>query len=448
MGASSSSPAKAYSGPNEESSLVSGKGPKDIEERRCTDCLCLLIFFVFILGMAALTGVIFTLGDANKIFYGIDYMGNTCGHSANTSTLPKIFYPRIAQDVAEQSASITSGWFWDVSLYGVCVASCPIYSPQTVATIQDYGWGVSAEAQAKSWTVYLSTIDLFNRCIPATEQTSVSIDLCTVPNCTSVGAPCYSLGSGSTIQAPTGSWRLDGTVPASSCAREVTFSYGSTVQQPGATSYLNWLFSSVSTLRDTWESLWTNLGMVLVFGVVCAVVINFCWLVLLYFFAAVAVWTCIALILIGSFLGTIFCLIRAGAATTITTAIANSTIVDLGINISAIADTASSVVDGTVTAADDSQQWVYWVGAAVSFICFLAFLITVCCACKAISRCIVLVQQGSLAIGSAPSLSLLPLVISALQVRNLPAAPSFHDLRSPSCGSSPRPSSSRPYSSG
>ena len=49
-------------------------------------------------------------------------------------------------------------------------------------------------------------------------------------------------------------------------------------------------------------------------------------------------------------------------------------------------------------------------------ILFVVILLTACCARQAISRCIVLVQQGSLAIGSAPSLAFMPLVISALQM--------------------------------
>ena len=405
------------SAPNEGSSLVQGKGPKDLEERKCTDCLCLLFFGAFWVGMLTLTTVVFTLGDANKIFYGVDYLGNTCGNSANTTGKPKIFYPRIAQDVLEQASTVSSAMFWDVNLYGVCVESCPTYSASRVDTVTDYGYGQSADAQAASWTVYLSTIDLFNRCIPATESSSVSIDLCTLPNCTEVGATCYSLGSGSTVQAPAGSWALDGTVPASSCAREIVFSYGSTVSQPGATAYLDWLFASVSQIRDTWESLWNNMGAVLVFGVLCAVLINFVWLVLLYFFAGIAVWTCVILVLVSTLCGTIFCLIKAGATTIVTTAIANSTVADMGINLTAVVTTAASDAIGDVLAvADTSTQWIYWVGAVCSGIAFLAFFITICCGFKAIGRCIVLVQQGSLAIAAAPSLALLPLLIAALQL--------------------------------
>ena len=46
------------------------------------------------------------------------------------------------------------------------------------------------------------------------------------------------------------------------------------------------------------------MGAVLVFGVLCAVLINFVWLVLLYFFAGIAVWTCVILVLLSTLCGT------------------------------------------------------------------------------------------------------------------------------------------------
>ena len=57
---------------------MGGKGPKDLEGRRCTDLLCLVFFGAFWVGMISLTSVIYAHGDINKIFYGTDYLGNTC----------------------------------------------------------------------------------------------------------------------------------------------------------------------------------------------------------------------------------------------------------------------------------------------------------------------------------------------------------------------------------
>lgn len=265
-----------------ESTSLTGKGPKDLEERKCTDCICLVFFAVFWAGMVGLMGFVYSAGDVNKIVHGTDYMGNTCG-VGNFTQRNKVWYPRIGDDVMEQSSTLASGFWWDINLYGVCVQHCPTYHANRVDVIQDYGYGHSAEAARRSWPVYMDTLDLFNRCLQETQSESVSIELCTVPNCTSVGAPCYSLGAG--IDVPAGSWALDGSTPSSMCGRELVFSYGATVRQPGANSYLNWLFESVGALKDTYESVATNLTTILLFGVVLSLVINFCWLILLYLFA-------------------------------------------------------------------------------------------------------------------------------------------------------------------
>ena len=344
--------------PTEASSLV-GKGPKDLEGRRCVDVICLLLFAAFWVVMIALTSVVYTYGDPNKIFNGVDYMGQTCGDPANlnTSTRTKVWYPRIGDDLLEQSSSLSTGFFWDIQLYGVCVEQCPLYHPQHKTVVQDYGYGVSPDAQAESWSVYMSTLDLFNRCLQETTQDAVSISLCTIPSCTEVGAPCYHLDAGP-IQTPAGAWQLDGTVSAARCSREVAFSYGTEVRQPGANAYLNWLFLYVGTISDTWEALWLHMPLIIVFGVVLATLINFLWLVLLYLFAAAAVWTCILLIMLGSLLGTIFCLAKAGAAVHVATTLSNSTINELGssvVNLTSIAGASSALIQ----TAPASSQWMY-----------------------------------------------------------------------------------------
>lgn len=141
-------------------------------------------------------------------------------------------------------------WFTDVHLYGLCVESCPVYDAAVVETIHDYGYGVSSECSAADWTVYMSTVDLFNRCIQESERQSITVNLCTIPNCTEAGATCYSHGGD--VGVPAGAWEIDNSgIPASVCQREVAFTYGAQVMQPGATAYLDWLFSYVRLLAST-----------------------------------------------------------------------------------------------------------------------------------------------------------------------------------------------------
>ena len=407
-------------GPNEETPL-NRKGPKDLEGRRCVDLVCLLLFAGFLTIFGGLTIFVYAKGDANKIFNGVDYLGNVCGQSPNVTGKPKVWYPRIADDLKDQAAVAASGWFWDINLYGICVASCPAYDKKRIEKIADYGFAYSKEAKKKDWSVYLGTVDLFNRCLQETKSDEVEMDLCVIPNCKAAGVTCYQVAGSSIIQAPKDSWLLNDPTrkvpPKFQCEREVKFMYGTTVKQPGANAYLTWLFGSVSKIKDTWESLLKNAGMIAIFGIAIAVVANFAWLILLYMFARIAVWLCISIIVLGSLVGSLFCSIKAGAvshlAAGLTAAGGNNTEAELGLK--AINGLVSQS-GGLLSAADEQQKWMWGAASAVLLILFFIFLIVVCCAHKAINRCVVLVEQGSLAIGRAPGLSVMPMVIALLQV--------------------------------
>ena len=403
--------------PTESTSLKGPKvsvGPKDLEDRKCTDFMCLAFFAGFWVVMLSLMGYVYAAGDVNKVFYGTDYMGNTCGQTANTTGRTKVWYPRIGSDVAEQASELVSGYWWDINLYGVCVEHCPTYHANRVDRVHDYGYGQSAEAHAANWPVYMSTVDLFNRCLQQTQSQQTSIELCALPTCTQVGAPCYSLGV-TDIDVPQGAWALNGATPNSLCSREVVFSYGAQVRQPGANAYLDWLFESVGTLKDTWESIHRNGGVIVGFGVGMSLVVNFGWLILLYLFAKIAVWTCIAAILVGEFLSAIFCFIKAGAVSTAVAAVANSNITSISHLSANVTTGVSTAINTYVQAAVAADQWMWWAGGICLTIIFLLTTVFMCCSCKAIGRCIVLVEQGSSALGASMGLAVFPIFIAALQ---------------------------------
>ncbi|MEW5314523.1 MAG: hypothetical protein WDW38_006015 [Sanguina aurantia] len=49
------------------------------KKRRCRDILCLLIFVAFWAGMFIVAGIAFTTGDPNRLVYGVDSYGFSCG---------------------------------------------------------------------------------------------------------------------------------------------------------------------------------------------------------------------------------------------------------------------------------------------------------------------------------------------------------------------------------
>lgn len=57
---------------------ITTKGIK-MEGRHCTDIMCCLVFFVFFLGMAGISGLAISKGDPLKIMTPYDSDGNQCG---------------------------------------------------------------------------------------------------------------------------------------------------------------------------------------------------------------------------------------------------------------------------------------------------------------------------------------------------------------------------------
>ena len=165
------------------------KGPKDMEDRRCTDTCCCFLFFVFWLGMTAVAYVAISSGDVTHLVFGSDYMGNRCGKGLLVDK-PKLWYPRISQDVYEQSHALSSRKPWEIALYGICVEECPVVESHTrIKTIADYGFGKPVgHAKARSWAVDLSTTNMLNRCMPRETTTSSDLKLCSRPTCSQVMA--------------------------------------------------------------------------------------------------------------------------------------------------------------------------------------------------------------------------------------------------------------------
>ena len=158
-------------------------GPKDMEDRQCTDVCCLCLFFLFWIGLAGIASIVFASGDISRVAYGSDYMGSQCG-IGELAAKPKLWYPRIAQDVYEQSHALISGHPWEIALYGICVKECPVVDESLSQTIADYGYGQPmSHAKARSWSVDLSTTSMINRCIPRESSTTSYLKLCSKPTC-------------------------------------------------------------------------------------------------------------------------------------------------------------------------------------------------------------------------------------------------------------------------
>lgn len=94
-----------------DSTLV--KGP--LQNRKCTDCLCLLIFIAFLGGMSWMTIEGYILGDVNYMLAPISSQGDVCGYGA-TSDFPYLYIYPLSDAVSPMI---------DFFNYGYCAQSCP-----------------------------------------------------------------------------------------------------------------------------------------------------------------------------------------------------------------------------------------------------------------------------------------------------------------------------------
>jgi len=390
----------------EQKPLKSSKyGPQDLEDRRCTDVFCLIMFVLSLLTVFTTSIMIFVRGDINDIRYGVDYAGNRCGTGVNHGK-KKLWYPRIGEDVAEQSI-VLSTRPWDIVLYGICVPACPQFDAAHLLTITD-PYAHTTASKASSWPVGVSTLDMINRCYPDPESVSTSISVCAQPNCTSVGAPCFHDMPG---LVPTTTWKIDAAHPESLCSAKLDIEEKVTRKQSNAGSYLDSVFSSVSTVRDVWESLVDNWSVIAGFGVGMTTLLNFTWLILLYLFAGIAVWTCIWVVSGALTLATLLAYIKAGVA---------SDLISKAMNTTQAADVLSgsggSTINSLVSSSDQNERWIWWTAAITLSVVALLWMLFVCCSRKAIDRCIVLIKEGCTAFGTSYGLAGLPWFICILQI--------------------------------
>ena len=252
------------------------RGPKDMEGRKCTDCCCCCLFLFFWIGLAAIATLVISTGSIAHVVYGTDYMGNRCG-TGELADKTKVWFPRIAQDVYEQSVVLNGGSPADVSLYGICVEACP--AEPGSRKITDYGHGSSKKAS--SWPVDMPTSSMLNRCMPRQRSTESDLTLCTSPKCGEARRPCVPEGG---FGVPSGSWQL-GKEDEHLCRAQIVLERTATVKQPGAGPFLTYLFQASNMIEDIYETILDNWVKILSFGIGLSTAVNFVWMIFLFFFA-------------------------------------------------------------------------------------------------------------------------------------------------------------------
>lgn len=96
------------------------------KERRCTDMLCALIFFVFLLAMGGVTIYGYVVGNPWEYIAPIDGANRICGYDDAVKDYNYLFIANIVEASATPDEAFK---------YGVCVKSCPEDPTETLECV-------------------------------------------------------------------------------------------------------------------------------------------------------------------------------------------------------------------------------------------------------------------------------------------------------------------------
>jgi len=405
--------------------------PKFFKRRWCTDVLCLLLLFVFIggIGFCAYIGVV--AGDATSLVYGTDYLGNRCG-MGDYSGMPKIYYPRIDQDVLDQY-DVAVATPWRLRFYGLCMETCPspsvdacIANPSS-CMISDYGTTAQQEAAGgqATWYATMNTLDLINRCVPLVEaDSSHAPDRCVIPPCDNVTNPWMTCDT----EYPT-TWVMEW--PDSAKCEVALSVIETTVLTPTTSSIVaEQLGTTMEGLSRFVESIYECYVELLVCGICIPVLMGIVFLLLFRFFAKTVIYLTIFLIGAMLFCVTIYLFVK--------TDLIPSDLIDQVANLTAVAcSSCASTVDAAWNTTDQvadlfnthtesmialapdstteaassisSDSTFMQVLAWISLVVFFIYVVLICISRKKIKVAAAVVKETSVALKDRPGMMLFPI---------------------------------------
>lgn len=242
--------------------------------------------------MLVVGGIGISYGKPQRLVYGTDYKGRTCGVDSAVKDKRYTVYPRTTEDFLVNVGKRSP---LDYKFYGVCAERCPgkldvvcnddraelggaAYTQAALRACLEGGSSSSdvdcALARAGCWVTPQATSSTFFRCIPVYNITGSGVTTCVYPpNVTSAGDPACVL------------------------AETVT---GTTVQRPARP---NMLFDQMNTGRQLWGRWFGDLArawwVVLACSVGLAVTLGFVFTLFLKYFTGCMVWTTIVLVVLG-----------------------------------------------------------------------------------------------------------------------------------------------------
>ncbi|XP_031569515.1 choline transporter-like protein 4 [Actinia tenebrosa] len=151
-----------------------------IKNRSCTDIPCCILFVLYIVGMLALGGAAFYMGNPYKLLNSVDSFGNICGYSEGYVDKPKLVFFDLTECISP--AGISANLFaYSCPTTQVCREKCPDYNGLGATLPVDemicrYDVKLTAGMptaekltlirERKCAPYVLKSTDVLNRCIP------------------------------------------------------------------------------------------------------------------------------------------------------------------------------------------------------------------------------------------------------------------------------------------
>ncbi|KAG3085748.1 hypothetical protein PI124_g18390 [Phytophthora idaei] len=419
--------------------------------RKCTDVLCLLFFVVFWIGMIIIAGVGYKHGKPQRLIYGTDWMGRTCGAQAGkTDTVPAydftdykyMIYPRLSEDLkALAAAGYNAKQLVNPStlrkLFGVCVPSCPLitdkdlyvhaYLDYTVhadpVNVDDVSAGVSTEYEkaGSPWKLVTNSSNVLYRCVELTKIQVTQTARC-IDDCTDEEEANYTAGKVKTLTCGTDE-KINPFTDCGdkSCAEVITAlrpsctslettkeerQIGSTTEDPVTEMLSRKWYMVARWLGDLQKAAFP----ILICGGLFALILGLIWLVMLRYCAGLFVWLVIVLVVVMQIVITFFCAYEGN--------LINSTSMQSSLNKMGMssedaqaltAATTTYITSAGITAAEDQAR--YWAIACYVLTAIdILLLLLLIFMCGRIRIAIGIIREASKALQSMPMLTLYPII--------------------------------------
>ena len=284
-------------------------------KRCCTDIVCLLIFFVYLIVQIIIAIFATSNGQINSLLYPSDKYGQFCGLDTAVLDRPNAYYPRLDKDINEQM------WILAVGPAGLinfrpttlCVADCPpafsISNPMTFGGPAYPGANTLAPDNDTYYNLS-PTVQAYTYCLPTSETNpAMNRQLCSLPACGNVSDVCgFNPGCATVESDPEASavaWELDrnNATQMDCCQYSVQELNTQAFLPPDAsptTMYYEQQFASYTQQAfGVFRAMSENFTQIMVMGVAAPIGFAFAWFILLFLFAGFLIVMALLLFLVA-----------------------------------------------------------------------------------------------------------------------------------------------------